>query len=177
MSKNSIFSIIAARVPVTLLYPSSFIRDLPRILIRPLVIFYNFYKHPASEIGPKTNDKYYSMANVKCKSQALAFPLCFYAFILFNVFFFNKNNFFYYKSDFYFHDFYFNDFTLWFSYWICAVDWSRKISDREYISTKTVHACIFSSVTSPPPSPEKMCCQPLAALEDLDPVANRKPYT
>lgn len=111
MSKNSIFSIIAARVPVTLLYPSSFIRDLPRILIRALVIFYNFSKHPASEIGPKTNDKYYSMANVKCKSQALAFPLCFYAFILFNVFFFNKNNFFYYKPDFYFHDFYFNDFT------------------------------------------------------------------
>ena len=88
MSKNSIFSIIAARVPVTLLYPSSFIRDLPRILIRALVIFYYFSKHPASEIGPKTNDKYYSMANVKCKSQALAFPLCFYAFILFNVFFF-----------------------------------------------------------------------------------------
>ena len=111
MSKNSIFSIIAARVPVTLLYPSSFIRDLPRILIRALVIFYNFSKHPASEIGPKTNDKYYSMANVKCKSQALAFPLCFYAFILFNGFFFNKNNFFYYKPDFYFHDFYFNDFT------------------------------------------------------------------
>ena len=75
MSKNSIFSIIAARVPVTLLYPSSFIRDLPRILIRALVIFYNFSKHPASEIGPKTNDKYYFMANVKCKSQALAFPL------------------------------------------------------------------------------------------------------
>ena len=90
MSKNSIFSIIAARVPVTLLYPSSFIRDLPRILIRALVIFYNFYKHPASEIGPKTNNKYYSMANVKCKSQALAFPLCFYAFILFNGFFLIK---------------------------------------------------------------------------------------
>ena len=34
------------------------------------------------------------MANIKCQSQALAFPLCFYAFILFNVLFLMKINFF-----------------------------------------------------------------------------------